>query len=35
MFNQGNFQKADVRGKSQDLCQEITVTTGHTKVFIF
>ena len=32
-FNQGNFQKTDTEGKSQDICQELTVTCGHTKLF--
>ena len=28
-----HFQKTDSKGKSQDICQELTVTSGHTKVF--
>ena len=35
MFNQGNVQKNDTKGKSQDICQELTVTRGHTKVLFF
>ena len=31
-FNQGKFQKNDIGGKSQDICQERTVTSGHTKM---
>ena len=31
-FNQGKFQKNDIGGKSQDICQERTVTSGHTKI---
>ena len=30
-FNHGNFQKSDAGSKSQDICQELTVTTGHTQ----
>ena len=30
-FNHGNFQKTDAGSKSQDICQELTVTTGHTQ----
>ena len=29
-FNQGNFQKTDGDGKSEDIWQELTVTSGHT-----
>ena len=32
-LKQGNFQKADVGGESQDICQELPVTSGHTKSF--
>ena len=28
-----HFQKIDSQGKSQDICQELTVTGGYTKVF--
>ena len=35
MFNQGNVQKNDTKAKSQDICQELTVTRGHTKVLFF
>ena len=31
-FNHGNFQETDAGSKSQDICQELTVTTGHTPV---
>ena len=34
-FNQGNVQKIDTEGKNQDSCQEVTVTSGHTKVYFF
>ena len=30
-FNQGNFQKIDIESESQDICQELTVTSGRTK----
>ena len=30
-FNHGNFQKTDAGSKSQDICQELTVTPGHTQ----
>ena len=30
-FNHGNFQKTDAGSKSQDICQELTVTIGHTQ----
>ena len=30
-FNHGNFQKTDTGSKSQDICQELTVTTGYTQ----
>ena len=30
-FNHGNFQKTDAESKSQDVCQELTVTTGQTQ----
>ena len=30
-FNYGNFQKTDAGSKSQDICQELTVTTSHTE----
>ena len=33
MVNQGNFQKTDAGGKSQDICQELAVTSGHTKAY--
>ena len=33
MLIQGNFQKTDVEGKSQDICQEPAVTSVHTKAF--
>ena len=29
-LKQGNFQKTDVGGESQDICQELAVTSGHT-----
>ena len=29
-FNLENYQKTDVGGKSQDICQELTVTNTHT-----
>ena len=32
-FNHGNFQNNDAGGKSQDVCQELTVTTGHIQAF--
>ena len=32
-LKQGNFQKADVGGEIQDICQELAVTSGHTKSF--
>ena len=32
-FNHGNFQKTDAGCKSEDTCQELTVTTGHTKAY--
>ena len=32
-LKQGNFQKTDVGGESQDICQELAVTSGHTKLF--
>ena len=32
-LKQGNFQKTDVGGESQDICQELAVTSGHTKSF--
>ena len=35
MFNQGNVKKNDTKGKSQDTCQELTVTSGHIKVLFF
>ena len=30
-FNHRNFQKIDAGSKSQDICQELTVTTGHAQ----
>ena len=30
-FNHGNFQKTDAGSKSQDICQELAVTTDHTQ----
>ena len=33
-LKQGNFQKTDVGGESQDICQELAVTSGHTKSFL-
>ena len=30
-FNQGNFQKIDIESESQDICQELTVTSGRAK----
>ena len=33
MVNQGNFQKTDAGGKTQDICQELAVTSGHTKAY--
>ena len=32
-LKQGNFKKTDVGGESQDICQELKVTSGHTKSF--
>ena len=32
-LKQGNFQKTDVGGESQDICQELAVTSVHTKSF--
>ena len=32
-FNDGNFQKTDAGNKSQDIFQELTVTTGHAQAF--
>ena len=32
-LKQGNFQKTDVAGESQDICQELAVTSVHTKSF--
>ena len=32
-FNQGNFQKTNAGSKSQDICQELTVTSGHAKAY--
>ena len=32
-FKEENFQKTDTEGKSQDICQELTVTSGYSKVF--
>ena len=32
-LKQGNFQKTDVGGESQDICQELAVPSGHTKSF--
>ena len=29
-LKQGNFQKTDVGGESQDICQELAVTSDHT-----
>ena len=34
-LKQGNFQKTDVGGESQDICQELAVTSDHTKYFFF
>ena len=34
-FNQGNFQITDTGNKSQDNCQELTVTTGHPQASSF
>ena len=34
-LKQGNFQKTDVGGESQDICQELAVTSDHTKSFFF
>ena len=28
-LKQGNFLKADAGGESQDICQELEVTSGH------
>ena len=30
-LKQGNFQKSDVGAESQDICQELSATSGHTK----
>ena len=30
-FNHASFQKTDAGSKTQDICQELTVTTGHTE----
>ena len=30
---QGNVEKTDVGGEIQDICQELPVTSGHTKSF--
>ena len=32
-LKKGNFQKTDVGEESQDICQELTVTSDHTKSF--
>ena len=32
-LKQGNFQKTDIGGESQGICQELSVTSGHTKSF--
>ena len=32
-LKQGNFRKIDVGGESQDIYQELAVTSGHTKSF--
>ena len=32
-LKQVNFQKTDVGGETQDICQELAVTSGHTKSF--
>ena len=32
-LKQGNFRKIDVGGESQDIFQELAVTSGHTKSF--
>ena len=32
-LKQGNFQKTDAGGESQDICLELAVTNGHTKPF--
>ena len=31
-LNQEIFQKTDIGGESQDICQELAVTSGHTKL---
>ena len=32
-FKQGNFEKTNIGGESQGICQEPAVTSGHTKSF--
>ena len=32
-LKQGNFQKTDIGGESQGICQKLAVTSGHTKLF--
>ena len=32
-LKQGNYQKTDVGGESKDICQQLAVTSGHTKSF--
>ena len=34
-LKQVNFQKTDVGGETQDICQELAVTSGHTKSFFY
>lgn len=34
-FNQEHFQKTDASSKSQDVCQELIDTNGHTKASYF
>ena len=31
-LNQEIFQKTDIAGESQDICQELAATSGHTKL---
>ena len=33
IIKQGNVEKTDVGGEIQDICQELPVTSGHTKSF--
>lgn len=34
-FNQGNYEKTDVRGISQDISQKRTENGGHIEAFFF